>query len=405
MRPDSDSPTAVVLTSVFLSPGTRRIAPGGSARVTLDLVRLLRSSGFQVRVIQKGPRDETVTMDDGLPVEIVQARVRSGSDLWFAFRTRRAASRASVCCYATPEIGFPFYASRGFAVQHGIWWDGPAYRGIYGSFVRGVQWLRNVSMCQRLRAVLCVDTNFINYLRTGGAPGRAVARCRYVPNYVDLDAAPEVRAADLSRRHRARRLLFLRRCEEQRGPGLFLEVCERLRARNIEFSAKMIGAGSQQERIRRLIAEKRLDRVVELDSRGLDEVYGLINECSVSVVPSLWSEGTSLAAVESVALGVPVVATDVGGLGNVVIPHFNGFVTGADASSMAYYVERLLEDETLYLRMSERCLTMREAFSRARWCGSILRILDEVGLIPPDREAVPRSVAAVVDQRLETLGR
>ena len=115
---------AIVLTSVFLCPETGEIVQGGSARVTLDLVRLLRGSGFQVRVVQKGPCNGSAITSDGLPVDIVRAPTRSWSDLLFAYRTRRQAREASLCCYATPEIGFPFYSPRGFAIQHGIWWDG-----------------------------------------------------------------------------------------------------------------------------------------------------------------------------------------------------------------------------------------------------------------------------------------
>ena len=99
------------------------------------------------------------------------------------------------------------------------------------------------------------------------------------------------------------------------------------------------------------------------------------------MVPSLWSEGTSLAAIESVAAGVPVVATNVGGLANVVVPHFNGVVTNTDAASIASSIERLLADETLYLRMAQQCLAMREAFSRERWRNDVLNVLKRAGLL------------------------
>jgi len=395
MRQTNDGAlTAVLLTSVFLSPQTCQVVAGGSARVVLDLARLLRDVGFNVHVVQKGPRNETIAFESNIRVEMVRAQVRTSSDFFFACRTRRIAQEAALCCYATPELGFPFYARHGIAIQHGIWWDGPQFRGMYGSIVRGVQWLRNLCMCKRLRAVLCVDTNFINYLRSGGAPLAAVGKCRYVPNYVDLDQAPVVRRTQLLRRHRARRLLFLRRYEEDRGPDLFVEVCDRLRSRHVDFSARMVGWGSLKERTRQRIVQKRLDNLIETDERSLDDVLALIDECAISIVPSLWSEGTSLAAIESIALGVPVVSTDVGGLGNVVIPHFNGFISHADAGSIADHVERLLQDEDLYMRISGQCLAMREAFSRERWRSNIVRLLTEIGLLP--LEAPPGTQAELV---------
>ena len=138
-------------------------------------------------------------------------------------------------------------------------------------------------MCKSLKAVLCVDTNFINYLRNGGAPPESIAKCWYVPNYAAVELFPTVSLGDLKRRYRARRILFLRRCEEQRGPYVFLDVCEQLGARKVDFSAKMVGAGSERDRVRRLIAEKGLDRVIQLDSRDRDDVYDAIEDA-----PSRW---------------------------------------------------------------------------------------------------------------------
>jgi len=68
------------------------------------------------------------------------------------------------------------------------------------------------------------------------------------------------------------------------------------------------------------------------------------------VVPTLWSEGTSFAMVESLCAGVPVVATPVGGLANLVIPGFNGQLAAPTPEALAEAVMGL-RDEQVWRRM------------------------------------------------------
>lgn len=65
------------------------------------------------------------------------------------------------------------------------------------------------------------------------------------------------------------------------------------------------------------------------------------------------SEGTSTAVGEAMALGLPVVATDVGSLRETVRDGLTGFVVPPrDASALARLTERLLDDTALYRRFS-----------------------------------------------------
>lgn len=385
MAPDcanGERRTALILTSQFADPTTKRLIAGGSVRIVRDLAGILSQLGYDVRIIQKGNRDEDAMIAPGFNVRFVRAPLRTWSDLLFACKTRSSVRQADLCCYATPELGFPFYSSRGFAVQHGISWDNPQCGAACAFLLRGLQKLRNLWMCNSLRLIICVDTNYINYLRAfGGAAASRCQRCVYVPNYADLATMPTVTDEDLRRRFHKKTLLFLRRFEKHRGPDLFLGVCQQLRTRGVTFRAKMVGDGSQREHIRDMIEAYGLGGLVEISQCGFDDVYALIGEASISVIPSVWSEGTSLAAVESIALGVPVVATDVGGLGNLIVPQYNGFLARPNAVDLARHVERLLTDERTYLRMARRCLDMRDALSYERWRTAVVEALEGCGLI------------------------
>jgi glycosyltransferase involved in cell wall biosynthesis len=84
----------------------------------------------------------------------------------------------------------------------------------------------------------------------------------------------------------------------------------------------------------------------------LDDVTGLLAEASVSVLTS-YHEGLPRAVVESLASGVPVVATSVDGVPEVVRHGVNGLLAEAgDVSALAGSVVRILSRPELHARLA-----------------------------------------------------
>ena len=79
----------------------------------------------------------------------------------------------------------------------------------------------------------------------------------------------------------------------------------------------------------------------------------LLSEAAISVLPSL-SEGTSNTLLESMAAGIPVVATRVGGNPEVIEDGVSGLlVPPRDSAALAAATARLLEDEELAARLGQ----------------------------------------------------
>ena len=77
------------------------------------------------------------------------------------------------------------------------------------------------------------------------------------------------------------------------------------------------------------------------------DVPELLSQAAVSVLPSL-SEGLSNSLLESMAAGVPVVATRVGGNPEVIEHEVTGLLVPArDSVALAAAIRRLLEDKDL----------------------------------------------------------
>jgi glycosyltransferase involved in cell wall biosynthesis len=85
-----------------------------------------------------------------------------------------------------------------------------------------------------------------------------------------------------------------------------------------------------------------------------DEIlkFELLRECNYFVLPS-YSEGFSVAVLEALSMGKPVVTTPVGALADVVNPEVNGLLSiPGNLDSLKSNIIRLLSDKELRDRMA-----------------------------------------------------
>lgn len=84
---------------------------------------------------------------------------------------------------------------------------------------------------------------------------------------------------------------------------------------------------------------------------------------SLALVPSLTPETFGIVAIEAMATGRPVIASDTGGLTDVVIDGETGFlVPPGDAVSLAQAMKRLLENEPLRKRLGQGAMHRSQNF-------------------------------------------
>jgi glycosyltransferase involved in cell wall biosynthesis len=157
---------------------------------------------------------------------------------------------------------------------------------------------------------------------------------------------------------------MLSRLNGLKGVGDFLHAAAIVAARVPDARFLLIGGGADVpdgasvktggycETLRESAAQLGLaDRLV-LTGFRLD-VPELLAECAVSVLPSL-SEGLSNTLLESMAAGVPVVATNVGGNPEVVQEGRTGFLVSVqNPEALADRICRVLEDRAMAARLGE----------------------------------------------------
>ena len=187
-----------------------------------------------------------------------------------------------------------------------------------------------------------------------------------IPNGIDLGewttTGDDVAAARTELAADGPMVLFAGRLEWEKGVHTLVEAMPRLRRRFPGLRLVVVGKGSQLEPLEDLARRLRVSRSVHF--AGWRTEAGLRSAAAaadVVVVPSVY-EPFGLVALEAAALGTPLVASDTGGLAEIVVNGETGLTFPAlDAPALADAVTAMLRDEVLARRVVREA---REVLSR-----------------------------------------
>ncbi|MCP1187202.1 glycosyltransferase family 4 protein [Paenibacillus sp. 1781tsa1] len=117
------------------------------------------------------------------------------------------------------------------------------------------------------------------------------------------------------------------------------------------------------------------------DFRDIREAY---HQADIAVIPTIFSEGTSYACLEAMSCGLPVIASNVGGLNDLIQDGFNGLLVPPGEQELTAALVRLVQDrserERLGIYARETALSYDLARWRSRWSTVLESFLAETGL-------------------------
>jgi glycosyltransferase involved in cell wall biosynthesis len=155
------------------------------------------------------------------------------------------------------------------------------------------------------------------------------------------------------------------RLHEEKGHRTLLEALPAVVKRCGHVAVLFAGAGPERERLQAEVLARGLEGTVRILGQRAD-MPALLALSWLVVLPSL-AESFGLAALEASSAGVPVVASDAGGLPEVVAHERTGLITPrGDAAALAEAVSRVILDAGLRKRFGEEGQRRAAGFSAAR---------------------------------------
>lgn len=158
------------------------------------------------------------------------------------------------------------------------------------------------------------------------------------------------------------RFLYLGRLEPIKGVVTLCEAFIRVAAQASDVELHIAGYGTQEEMLRDTYGNH--PRITFHGAVYGDKKQTLVGGSDVQIVPSEWAEVFGNVIIEAYAHGKPVIATQSGGIPEVVREGKTGFlVPPGDVQAVVAAMQRFLDDPLLARSMSEACFEEAKAYA------------------------------------------
>lgn len=158
-------------------------------------------------------------------------------------------------------------------------------------------------------------------------------------------------------------VLFVGRFLKEKGVFELMDAVREMRRQNIPFEMHMCGDfdhGNRSSATYEDLVQWKEEGLIDWSGQ-LDDVRDKLAAADMVVLPS-YREGTPRSLLEAMAVGRPLVTTDVPGCRNVVQNAVNGFLVNShDPAMLAEALAKLIEDESLRERMGPASRELAEA--------------------------------------------
>ena len=340
---------------------------GGAERYVYDLACMLKEDGWFPRILQNANKPFALDFR-GIPVVGIQTD--SGGDLPAMSKIYREVCRESDLVIASPaDLACELWGLNVVGINHGIFWD-HKYKKLENSNIAEYKNIFNA--LKTSSSIVAVDTNFINWVRTYDYA--LAGKLTYIPNYFDgKDFFPTQKSFD-----GPIRILYPRRLYEARGIFITLKAFEYLFDRHKEIELHLVGqANAEDQNIVLEFMGNNKGRVI-WEEFGMDEMHKVYQTSHIALTPTMYSEGTSLSCLEAMATNNAIIATNIGGLPNLVIDGFNGLLINPTAEALIQSIERLLVDRQLMGNMAARGVELASAFEKNIWSRRWRNVVAEI---------------------------
>jgi glycosyltransferase involved in cell wall biosynthesis len=166
-------------------------------------------------------------------------------------------------------------------------------------------------------------------------------------------------------------LLYFGRLSSEKGVEILIEAMS-----FVDSKLKIAGDGPDLEKLKNLVKIKNLENKVELvGQRNSQEIAGLVSNAKAVVIPSVWTENMPLSMLEAMAGGKVVLASDSGGMKEIINDGVNGYLfDSGNINDLALKINKVISNNGLKFIEDNAKKTIQEKCDPSRYLEKITNI-------------------------------
>lgn len=361
----------------YLNPDGDGMSIGGIQTYIANLIPVCRNEGYEVHIYQRSTVGFTKNFDNA----IIHGYQHQDAFTYTLFRymfdcaKENISQSEDIIIFGSDACVVPCPGYRSVAIQHGIWWDIAAdkqpcssLKYLYHFLLKSRMAWCTIKRDALVRTLVCVDYNFVNWYRALTLYPKNVLRV--IPNFSRLPESMPVKDAEPIR------IIFARRLNTYRGTRLFANAITRIISEYPDIHITVAGTGPDEQYMKDKLGN--MAGVTFTTYRSEDSLR-IHSDKHIAVIPTTGSEGTSLSLLEAMSSGCAVICTNVGGMTNIVIDHYNGIMISPDEEELYLAIRELINDRQLRNTLATRAYdTVQHSFSLEIWKNKWAQIIREI---------------------------
>lgn len=138
------------------------------------------------------------------------------------------------------------------------------------------------------------------------------------------------------------RITYIGRLVEVKGVQLLIEAVSQLVNEGYSLYVEIIGDGEYRSILEQKVKEYQLENNIKFEGVQRD-ISKFLENSDIFVYPSIWEEVFGISIVEAMAYEVPCIANQVGGIPEIIIDQYNGFISNSKTGkSIAEAMKKLI---------------------------------------------------------------
>lgn len=162
--------------------------------------------------------------------------------------------------------------------------------------------------------------------------------------------------------HEPFRFVHIGRFSEQKNHGSIIEAASILKSRCYKFTINLIGGAGNEEERKQEVKQKGLEDII-IFSGLQSNVYPFLSESDCFILPSLY-EGMPVSLVESMGCGLPIIASAVGGVPDMITDEESGLLINPNSKELYHAMKKMMDGSESYREsLGKKALAKSRLFS------------------------------------------